>query len=88
MAYLKAIVTLLEQGGGSRGSHLVLHPAGAAAHPKVRDPRTGRPVRFKKENLRLRRRILRLEFDAAAPDLFRCRNVSPRRLGARTWRLR
>ncbi len=79
VAYLKAIVILLEQGGGSRGSHLVLHPAGTVVHPKVRDPRTGRPLRFKKETRRLRESILRLKFDPTAPDLFRCRNVSPRR---------
>ena len=80
VAYLKAIVTLLAQGGGSRGSHLVLHPAGTAVHPEVRNPQTGRPLQFKKENRRLRKGILRLEFDPTAPDLFRCRNVSPRRV--------
>ena len=42
VAYLKAVVTLLEQGGGSRGSHLVLAEDGVEIHPSVIDERTGR----------------------------------------------
>jgi succinate dehydrogenase/fumarate reductase flavoprotein subunit len=77
-AYLKAIVTLLEQGGGSRGSHLVLAEDGLEIHPSVIDDRTGRPLRFKKENIELRKYILRVEFDPKNNDLFVCRNISPR----------
>jgi hypothetical protein len=72
VAYLKAITTFLDQGGGSHGSHMVLHP-------EARDPRTGRPLRFKKESRRLRRSILQVRFEPTGPDLFRCCNVSPRR---------
>ncbi len=77
-AYLKAIVCLLEQGGGSRGSHLVLSADGVEIHPSVIDELTGRPLRFKRENVELRKEILRIEYDAGNEDLFVCRNVAPR----------
>ncbi|MGA2062704.1 MAG: FAD-binding protein [Thermoguttaceae bacterium] len=80
-AYLKAIATLLEQGGGSRGSHLVLSEDGVEIHPSVIDPSTGRPLRFKKENLELRKEILQVQFDPENADLFECRNVAPRAAG-------
>jgi succinate dehydrogenase/fumarate reductase flavoprotein subunit len=79
-AYLAAIVAMLEQGGGSRGSHLVIDPAGLTIHPNLRDPATGRTLRMKPENVRLRKRILQLLYDPLRPDLFRCRNVTPRRV--------
>ena len=81
VAYLKAIVTLLEQGGGSRGSHLVLSDDGVEIHPSVIDEHTGRPLRFKKENLELRKHILRVEFDAGNDYLFACQNIKPRAAG-------
>jgi succinate dehydrogenase/fumarate reductase flavoprotein subunit len=81
IAYLKAIATLLEQGGGSRGSHLVLSEDGVEIHPSVIDQRTGQPLRFKKENMELRKEILQIEFDAEKDDLFECRNVTPRAAG-------
>ena len=80
-AYLKAIATLLEQGGGSRGSHLVLSEDGEEIHPSVIDGRTGLPLRWKKENAELRKEILRVEFDAEKDDLFACRNVACRAAG-------
>jgi hypothetical protein len=80
-AYLKAVVALLEQGGGSRGSHLVLAEDGLEIHPSVIDDRTGRPLRFKKENIELRKHILRVEFDPKNEALFTCRNVVPRSAG-------
>jgi succinate dehydrogenase/fumarate reductase flavoprotein subunit len=70
VAYLKAIVTLLEQGSGSRGSHLVLSPDGVHI--------AGTEFRFKPENTDLRNSILRIEYDPKQPDLFRCENVTPR----------
>lgn len=70
IAYLKAIVTLLEQGSGSRGSHLVLSPDGVHI--------AGTELRFKPENTDLRNSILRVEYDSGQPDLFRCENVTPR----------
>jgi len=70
VAYLKAIVTLLEQGEGSRGSHLVLSPDGVRID--------GIELRFKPENEELRNSILRIEYDPKQPDLFSCENITPR----------
>jgi hypothetical protein len=70
VAYLKAIVTLLEQGEGSRGSHLVLSQDGVRIG--------GTELRFKPENTELRNSILRIAYDPKQPDLFRCENVTPR----------
>jgi succinate dehydrogenase/fumarate reductase flavoprotein subunit len=81
IAYLEAIVSLLEQGGGSRGSHLVLSADGVEIHPSVIDERTGRPLRFKKENPELRKNILQVQFDPRDNDLFVCQNVVPRPAG-------
>ncbi|MGA2799077.1 MAG: FAD-binding protein [Thermoguttaceae bacterium] len=81
VVYLKAIATLLEQGGGSRGSHLVLSEDGVEIHPSVIDQSTGRPLRFKKENVELRKEILQVQFDPENKDLFACRNVAPRLAG-------
>lgn len=72
VAYLKAIVTLLEQGSGSRGSHLVLSPDGVRI--------AGIEIRFKPENTELCNSILRVEYDPKLPDLFRCETVAPRPL--------
>jgi succinate dehydrogenase/fumarate reductase flavoprotein subunit len=73
-AYLKAIVTLLEQSEGSRGSHLVLSPAGVHI--------VGTELRFKLENTELRNSILRVEYDPKQPDLFHCENVTLRPIPA------
>ena len=70
VAYLKAIVSLLEQGSGSRGSHLVLSPDGVRI--------AGTELRFKPENTDLRNSILRVEYAPNCPDLFRCQTVAPR----------
>jgi len=70
VAYLKAIVMLLEQGSGSRGSHLVLSPDGVHI--------AGIELRFKPENTNLRNSILRIEYDPTQPDLFRCENTTPK----------
>ena len=75
---LKAIVELLEQGSGSRGSHLVLAEDGLEIHQDVIDQATGAPLKFKPENEKLRQSILRIEFDARAKDLFKCNTVTPR----------
>ncbi|MGW8256216.1 MAG: FAD-binding protein [Thermoguttaceae bacterium] len=77
-AYLKAIVALLEQDGGSRGSHLVLDDNGIQIHPAVIDPYTGKPLRYKIENPELRKQILQIVYDSGSDDLFVCRNVAPR----------
>jgi succinate dehydrogenase/fumarate reductase flavoprotein subunit len=75
VALLRAIVAMLEQGAGSRGSHLVLADNGVQIHPAVVDPATGKPLRFKKENLTLRSSILRVQYDPERADLFQAKNV-------------
>ncbi|MBW8016499.1 MAG: hypothetical protein FVQ82_09950 [Planctomycetes bacterium] len=44
IGYLKAIVQFLKDGGGSRGSYLVLAADGVEVHPDVKDPDTGENV--------------------------------------------
>jgi hypothetical protein len=78
VAYLKAIVELLEQGSGSRGSHLVLAEDGIQIHPDIINKATGCALEFKPENKALRDSILQIEYDDSSPDLFRCRSVKPR----------
>ncbi|MFH1731033.1 MAG: FAD-binding protein, partial [Planctomycetota bacterium] len=65
-AYLSAIVSLLDQGGGSRGSHLVVADDGVEIHPDVLDGKTGRPLRFKPENEELRSAALQVRYDSEA----------------------
>ncbi len=81
-AYLKAILSLLEQGGGSRGSHLVLTETGQEIHPDIMNLHTGSPLRFKPENIELRNTILRLHYDPETPDLFQVVNIPVREVPA------
>lgn len=74
----KAIVKLLDQGSGSRGSHLVLAEDGLEIHEDVTNAATGAPLKFKPENVKLRQSILRVMLDAKAKDLFKCTTVKPR----------
>lgn len=78
IAYLTAIVALLEQGSGSRGSHLVLSEQGVEIHPDITDQATGKPLRFKPENEELRNSILQVRYDPDEPGLFSCRSVPVR----------
>ena len=78
VAYLKAVVELLGQGSGSRGSHLVLVEDGVEVHPDVIDKATGNPLKFKPENQSLRKSILQIEYDESSPDLFTSSNVELR----------
>ena len=78
VAYLKAIMELLTQGSGSRGSHLVLAEDGIEIHQDVTNKATGEPLKFKPESRTLRDSILRVEYAGEAVDLFRCRNVQLR----------
>jgi succinate dehydrogenase/fumarate reductase flavoprotein subunit len=78
VAYLKAVVELLGQGSGSRGSHLVLAEDGVEIHPDVIDKATGKPLKFKPENQSLRKSILQIEYDEGSPDLFTSSNVELR----------
>jgi len=78
VAYLKAVVELLAQSSGSRGSHLVLAEDGIEIHPDVIDKATGKPLKFKPENQALRSSILHIEYDESSPDLFRDTTVKLR----------
>jgi succinate dehydrogenase/fumarate reductase flavoprotein subunit len=78
VAYLKAIVDLLVQGGGSRGSYLVLSPRGFPIHPDILHKATGEPLAFRAENPDLRDKIQRVEYDERSPDLFHCTMITPR----------
>jgi len=69
VAYIKAVVTLLEQDGGSRGSHLVLSEDGIAVHPSVVNE-DGTVFRFKPENPKLRTTILQLVYNPKNPEFF------------------
>jgi succinate dehydrogenase/fumarate reductase flavoprotein subunit len=77
-AFLKAIVKLLEQGGGSRGSYLVLAEDGAEIHSDITNETTGKTLKFKPEKKQLRNSILQIEYDPDDPDLFRCNTIEPR----------
>jgi succinate dehydrogenase/fumarate reductase flavoprotein subunit len=78
VAYLKAIVELLEQDSGSRGSHLVLADDGIEIHPAVMNKSTGKSLKFKPENETLRNSILRIKYDPQAADLFVCESIPVR----------
>jgi succinate dehydrogenase/fumarate reductase flavoprotein subunit len=78
VAYLKAVVELLAQDSGSRGSHLVLVEDGVEIHADVIDKATGKPLKFKPENQALRSSILHIEYDQSSPDLFRSTTVKLR----------
>jgi succinate dehydrogenase/fumarate reductase flavoprotein subunit len=82
IAYLRAIIDLLIQDGGSRGSYLILTPHGIPIHPDIVNPATGQPLAFEPENPNLRDKILQIRYDANAPDLFRCATVVPRAMPA------
>jgi hypothetical protein len=82
ITYLKAIVELLEQGSGSRGSHLVLAEDGVEIHIGVINRATGKSLRFKLENKALRDLILRIKYDQQAPDMFTRENVPVRQAPA------
>jgi len=77
-AFLKAIAKLLEQGSGSRGSHLVIAEDGAEIHPEITNKTTGQTLKFKPEQEQLRNSILQIEYDPGGTDLFRCKNIEPR----------
>jgi len=78
VGYLKAVVELLKQGSGSRGSHLVLTQDGIEIHPDVIDKATGKPLKFMPENQSLRNSILQIEYDRNSPDLFRSSTIDLR----------
>lgn len=77
IAYLKAIVELLNAGSGSRGSHLVLSEDGIQIHPDIKDHDTGNPLKFKAENKDLRNSIIRIELNESSGQ-FECSSVAVR----------
>ena len=78
VAYLKAIVELLNAGGGSRGSYLVLAEDGVQVHPEIKDPDTGKSLMFVPENEELRKTVLRIQADGSSEDLFISETVEAR----------
>ncbi|MCP4257176.1 MAG: FAD-binding protein [Planctomycetes bacterium] len=78
VGYLKAVVELLKQGSGSRGSHLVLADDGIEIHPDVIDKATNTPLKFKPENQSLRNTILHIEYDQNSPDMFQSSTIELR----------
>ncbi|MBN1124253.1 MAG: FAD-binding protein [Sedimentisphaerales bacterium] len=79
IAYLKAILELLTAGSGSRGSHLVATDDGIPIHPDVMDIETGKPLRFKPENVALRDSVIQIKYDPDSSHLFRCALMPVRR---------
>jgi len=71
LGFLEAIRALLEAGGGSRGSHLVVDPSGALPHPNLADE-----WRYIPENMQLRNAILCVDYDRAS-DTFRTYTTKP-----------
>lgn len=81
-AFLKAVVELLTEGSGSRGSHLVLADNGVEIHPDIIDKSTNLPMRFLLENESLRNLIMQVRYDKNAHDLFTRQNVETRQAPA------
>ena len=80
VGFLEAIHALLERGGGSRGSHLVIDAGGVQP-----DPRLGDMWRCVPENLALRDEILGVQYDRDT-DTFAVRIASPRPIpGGEYW---
>ena len=78
VALLKSIRGMFDRGVGSRGSHCILADDGIEMHPKLTDPASEKPYRFRQENPALREQILHVRYNADAPDLFELRDVRPR----------
>jgi len=70
IAMLKAICAMFQREGGSRGSHCILDDGGAEMHPRLIDPETDKPYRFKPENESLRNEIIEISFNPLSEDLF------------------
>jgi succinate dehydrogenase/fumarate reductase flavoprotein subunit len=77
VAFIKAIVELIGQGSGSRGSHMVISADGFEIHPDIVDT-DGSPLKFKPENEELRKSVIRVSFDPSSDDLFKCQTVPVR----------
>ena len=78
VGYLKAIVQFLKDGGGSRGSYLVLKDDGVEVHPDIKDPDTGDCLKFLPENEELRKTVTRIQADENSQDLFTSQTIPVR----------
>lgn len=78
VALLKSIVSIIDKGAGSRGSHCILDESGIEMHPALIDPATDSPYRFKPENTELRNTIQCLRFNPVSEHLFDVSEVAPR----------
>jgi succinate dehydrogenase/fumarate reductase flavoprotein subunit len=83
VAVLKSIRGMFDRGAGSRGSHCILADDGVEMHPRLIDPATARPYRFRRENESLRGMILTTRYDPAAADLFDLSEAPVRPIPAR-----
>lgn len=79
VGYLKAVLDLLNEGSGSRGSHLVLADDGVEVHQDIKDPDTGKTLKFKPENEKLKNSVQRLVFKQDAEDLFESQMIPVRK---------
>ena len=57
---------------------MVLAEDGIEIHPDIKEPSTGKPLKFKPENENLRNSILRIRYDDKFSDLFKCETVPVR----------
>ncbi|HOZ48913.1 MAG TPA: FAD-binding protein [Candidatus Hydrogenedentes bacterium] len=73
-AFLEAIQGVLERGGGSRGSYLVMDPHGTTPHPRLGDD-----WKYMAEEAALRHEILCINYDVAS-DRFSLNVTEPRDL--------
>jgi succinate dehydrogenase/fumarate reductase flavoprotein subunit len=78
VGYLKAIVQFLKDGGGSRGSYLVLIEGGVEVHPDIKDPDTGNCLKFLPENEDLRKTVTRIQADENSQDMFTSQTIPVR----------
>ena len=79
IGYLRAIQDLLERGGGSRGSYLVLSSTGREIHAKLFQDSNDEFMRFLEENIELRNKIQRVHCVDSSKPLFSCDLVPVRK---------
>jgi aspartate oxidase len=70
VAFLRAIEDYIQRGGGSRGSYVVLDPAGTPMPECLRDPETGQVPHWRAENEETRRTIQEIRFKPEENDMF------------------
>ncbi|HNX27741.1 MAG TPA: hypothetical protein PKK48_10075, partial [Phycisphaerae bacterium] len=68
MAIVESIRSLLAAGAGSRGSHLVMDPAGDVMDELLRDD-AGEPLRAVPENIQLRDKVVQASYCPASGNM-------------------